>query len=85
MEESSQRPLQTSFSCSSLEVKANWAVGCAVLMGIPWHRSFPEQGVLGIRVPWTLTVELLPPVFLLPPQYLLTGEIMDGMRFWGLA
>lgn len=25
------------------------------------------------------------PVFLLPPQSLLTGEIMDGTRFWGLA
>lgn len=56
-----------------------------MLRGIPWHMSFPVQGVLGIRVPWTLTVELLSPVFLLPPQSLLTGEIMDGTRFWGLA
>lgn len=88
MEESSQRPLHTSFSsfsCTSLEVKANWGGGFDVLRGIPWHMSFPVQGVLGIRVPWTLTVELLSPVFLLPPQSLLTGEIMDGTRFWGLA
>lgn len=88
MEESSQRPLHTSFSsfsCTSLEVKANWGGGFDVLRGIPWHTSFPVQGVLGIRVPWTLTVELLSPVFLLPPQSLLTGEIMDGTRFWGLA
>lgn len=85
VEESSQRPLQTSFSCTSQEVKANWGVGFAVLRGIPWHTSCPVQTVLGIRVPWTLTVELLSPVFLLLPQSLLTDEIMDGTRFWGLA
>lgn len=39
-----------------------------------WHMSFPVQGVLGIRVPWTL--ELLSPIFLLTSQSLLTGEIM---------
>lgn len=35
----------------------------------------------GIRVPWTLTVELISPVLLLPPQSLFTDEIMDGTRF----
>lgn len=36
----------------------------------------------GISVPWTLTVQLLSPVFLLSPQSLLTDETMDGTRFW---
>lgn len=48
-------------------------------------QPFPVQAVLGTRVPWTLPVELLSAVSLLPPQSLLTGEIMDGTRFWGLA
>lgn len=61
--------------------------GCGICCaeGNPMAQPFPVQAVLGTRVPWALTVELLSAVSLLPPQSLLTGEIMDGTRFWGLA